>query len=59
MDTEERTAKNPEAYVKSLDEAMRTLGWGGKKSTVTLVSILPGETKSGRKRFIIKFEEVK
>ena len=52
---ETRTAKDPAAYVAGFGD--RSF-WGGKYYRVELVEVLPGETKSGRKRFTIRFVEV-
>jgi hypothetical protein len=55
--TEQRSAKDAEAYVRRLHDAMRTLGWGGKHYVVDLVSI-DGTTASGRQRFTVRFTEL-
>jgi len=49
--TEVRTAKNPEAYVAEFGPDFT---WGGKPVTVRLVEVYPGQTSSGRKRFLIE-----
>lgn len=54
--TEVRTAKDPVAYVARLDEAGRTLGWGGKPYRASLSGPSLGTTKSGRTRFTVRFE---
>jgi hypothetical protein len=58
--TDTRTAKDPEAYVREFaqtEDGLYFHGW--KYYRVTLDAILPGETKSGRKRFVVKFEQVR
>jgi hypothetical protein len=58
--TDTRTAKDPAAYVASFAQTEDGLFfWGHKYYRVTLGDILPGETKSGRKRFVVKFEQVR
>lgn len=52
--TEQRTAKDPEAFVRDLHAAGQTLGWGGEPFAVELVSTEDGQTKSGRRRFTIR-----
>lgn len=49
--TERRTAKDPEAHVAELAGTE----WAGKKVEARLVSVEAGETKSGRKRFVVEF----
>lgn len=49
--TEKRTAKDPAAHVAEFAGSE----WGGKMVSALLVSVEPGQTKSGRKRFVIEF----
>lgn len=55
---ETRTAKDPEAYVRDLDAAGRSLGWGRRYFGASLIEVLPGETKSGRKRFVVEIADL-
>lgn len=52
--TEQRSAKDPVAYVAAFGDDFT---WGHKRIKVELVEVLPGQTPSGRKRFIIRFTE--
>ena len=53
--TQKRTAADPEAFVAEFGDRFE---YGNKVYRVTLDSI-DGETKSGRKRFTVRFTEVR
>jgi len=53
--TSRRTAKHPEAYVASFAQPFY---WANKAYRVTLESVQPGATKTGMRRFTIRFTEI-
>jgi hypothetical protein len=55
MRTERRTAKDPVAFVATLQAADDLYGWAGKHHTVVLVSV-DGRTPTGRLIFTVGYE---
>ncbi len=55
--TQKTTAKDPEAHVAAFNVDPRGYFYGNKRYDVTLESVEAGETKTGRKRFTIRFTE--
>ena len=53
---EKRNAKDPAAWLAKINEAGHTLGWGGFRYSVALVSI-DGVTKTGRVRFTVEITQ--